>query len=84
MIYANINITEGLWEQEDNEVDVAQFAHDQIQSAALDLIENGEIDSFKGEIGGILTTKLDPDTIEDNLFVIVSLRNCGKTDSMDC
>ena len=64
---------EGIWEQETD--DVYRFGHDQVQSAAFELIPKDEQENIMGNIGGILLKKLDDDAIYDSLFVIVSLRN---------
>ena len=63
----------GLLERESDEV--LRFAHDQVQSSSLDLIPENERVSFRSRLGSILIQKLDPDSLEDNLFEVVSLRN---------
>lgn len=67
--------SEGLWEKKSD--DLWQFAHDKIQAAAIDLIPDEKKDSFRGEIGHILLEKLDKETLESNLFEVVSLCNCA-------
>ena len=69
---------EGLWEREGWE-EFYCFSHDQIKSAAFDLIPEAERDAFRHEIGTILMNKLDPLSLEESLFVVVSLRNCAKS-----
>lgn len=64
---------EGLWEIDTE--GVCRFGHDQIQSAAFELIPSDQQDSFRGRIGSILMTKLDPEDLNDCLFEVVSLRN---------
>lgn len=68
---------EGLWERDEADLDTYRFAHDQIQSSAFELIPSERRDSLKGDIGGVLMDKLDPDTFDRCLFEIVSLRNCA-------
>jgi len=65
--------TAGIWERESE--DNNRFVHDQIQSAAQELIPIEEQAYFKSVIGGILLKNLDEAMIDESLFVIVSLRN---------
>lgn len=67
--------SEGLWEKKSD--DLWQFGHDKIQSAAFELIPAEKRDSFRGRIGHILLEKLDKETLEINLFEVVSLCNCA-------
>ena len=67
--------SEGIFEQESDEN--YHFSHDQIQSAAFELIPAERRDSFKGSIGDIFIKHLDRDTFDKYLFEIVSLRNCA-------
>lgn len=62
---------EGILEMEGSES--MRFVHDQIQASAYQLIK--EPNSFCGEIGNILLQKMDPESLEENLFLAVSLRN---------
>lgn len=66
---------EGLWESDSD--GVCRFGHDQIQSAALELIPVQRRDSFRGEIGATLMENLDPSVLEKYLFDVVSLCNCS-------
>jgi len=65
---------EGLWERDSEEH--FRFSHDQIQSAAFQLIPADKRDRFRGSTGSIMMTKLNSDELETHLFGIVSLRNC--------
>eukprot|EP00984_Skeletonema_dohrnii_P034809 scaffold33706_cov227-Skeletonema_dohrnii-CCMP3373.AAC.1 len=56
---------EGLCEVDDDDY---HFAHDQIQSAAFELIRPEQRDSFRGRIGSILLQSLSPQELEDSLF----------------
>ena len=53
------------------------FAHDQIQSAANELIPEDRRDSFRGELGQTLLNNLDAALLEQYLFDVVSLCNCS-------
>ena len=66
---------EGLWESESD--GTYRFAHDQIQSAAFQLVPSELRDRVKGDIGGILMSKLDREMLEKSFFEIVSLLNCA-------
>jgi len=72
-------VKEGLWEKDLDE-DIISFSHDKIQSAAIQLISNESDvrDKFRGDIGNYMFQTLDEVDIEENLFVVVSLRNCGR------
>lgn len=59
--------------------DNCYFVHDQIQSAAFDLIEPEQRNSFKGRIGSILLSTLSSDELDENLFDVVSLLNCSES-----
>jgi len=67
---------EGLVEVDNNN---CYFVHDQIQSAAFDLIEPEQRNSFKGRIGSILLSTLSSDELDENLFDVVSLLNCSES-----
>ncbi len=71
---------EGLCEV-DNEV--GYFVHDQIQSAAYELISPDQRDSFRGRIGSILLQRLSPEELEDSLFEVVGLLNCEASSVTD-
>lgn len=71
---------EGLWERDSR--DVCHFEHDNIQSAAYGLIPEERRDSFKGKIGTILMRNLDQSALDNNLFEVVSLRNCVSMDTL--
>ena len=64
---------DGLLEEEGG--NVCHFAHDLVQSSALELIPLEKRGSFKGEIGAILLKHLPADMLDDYLFAAVSLRN---------
>ena len=68
----------GLWEKERGSTTKRRFSHDQIQLGASELIPPEKRDSFRGRIGDILMQKLDPEDLEEQLFAVVSLRNCAK------
>ena len=68
---------DGLIETERGSSTRYRFCHDKIQSAAFMLIPAGRRNSLRGEIGDILMQKLDPEELEENLFTVVSLRNCN-------
>mmetsp|Transcript_39577 Transcript_39577/g.95158 ORF Transcript_39577/g.95158 Transcript_39577/m.95158 type:complete len:1108 (-) Transcript_39577:206-3529(-) len=68
---------EGLWERDENDLDTYRFAHDEIQSAAYQMVPAERRESLKGDIGAHLMEKLDPDSLNRHLFEIVSLRNCA-------
>ena len=68
---------EGLVETDDNEN--CYFVHDQIQSAAFDLISPDQRDNFQGKIGSILLKNLSPEELERNLFEVVGLLNCSSS-----
>ena len=59
--------------------DSCYFVHDQIQSAAFDLIEPEQRKSFQGKIGSILLSTLSSEELDENLFDVVSLLNCSET-----
>ena len=61
--------------KESEEDDVWNFVHDQVQSAAIQLIPLDKQDNFRGEIGTVLMEQLDPDVLDDSLFAVVSLCN---------
>ena len=67
---------EGLWEKDDIEEDVWKFSHDKIQQAAYNLIDEEKRNKFRGKLGDLLYSKLEPKVLETNLFQVVSLRNC--------
>lgn len=69
---------DGLWEKERGTSTKRHFSHDQIQYAAFGLIPPEKRDSFRGQIGDILMQKLELDDLEEQLFEVVSLRNCAK------
>ena len=56
---------EGLCEVDNEE---CHFMHDQIQSAAFELISPEQKDSFRGRIGSILLQTLSPEELEASLF----------------
>eukprot|EP00984_Skeletonema_dohrnii_P035049 scaffold34601_cov142-Skeletonema_dohrnii-CCMP3373.AAC.5 len=58
---------EGLCEVDDEE---CRFMHDQIQSAAFELIYPEQRDSFRGRIGSILLLSLSPEELEASLFEV--------------
>jgi len=65
---------EGLCEVDEEE---CRFVHDQIQSAAFELIRPEQRDSFRGRIGSILLQSLPPQDLEACLFQVVGLLNCA-------
>ena len=65
---------EGLCEVDEEE---CRFVHDQIQSAAFELIRPEQRDSFRGRIGSILLQSLSPQELEACLFQVVGLLNCA-------
>ena len=68
-------VNEGLLERDgDNKI---RFVHDQIQLSAFQLIPEEERDSFKGQIGNILMSNLEPNALKDAIFEVVSLCNCA-------
>eukprot|EP00985_Skeletonema_marinoi_P000183 scaffold58_cov79-Skeletonema_marinoi.AAC.1 len=71
---------EGLCEVDDEE---CHFMHDQIQSAAFELISPDQRDSFRGRIGRILLQSLPSEELEASLFEVVSLLNCAATNITD-
>eukprot|EP00985_Skeletonema_marinoi_P021865 scaffold13649_cov66-Skeletonema_marinoi.AAC.1 len=58
---------EGLFEVDDEE---CRFMHDEIQSAAFELICPEQRDSFRGRIGNILLRSLPPEELEASLFEV--------------
>ena len=68
---------EGIWERDTENETARHFSHDQIQMAAIELIPPNKRDTFRGKIGNIMMKKLDPERLENCLFEVVSLRNCG-------
>ncbi|KAL9186731.1 hypothetical protein ACHAXT_005969 [Thalassiosira profunda] len=72
---------EGLWEIDDD--GKCRFSHDKVQSAAFDLIPSEERDSFRSHIGDVLTKKLDPQSLDDMLLEVVSLRDCSVPSTAD-
>eukprot|EP00985_Skeletonema_marinoi_P029474 scaffold27964_cov133-Skeletonema_marinoi.AAC.1 len=71
---------EGLFEVDDEE---CRFMHDEIQSAAFELICPEQRDSFRGRIGNILLRSLPPEELEASLFEVVSLLNCAASNITD-
>eukprot|EP00984_Skeletonema_dohrnii_P006894 scaffold2461_cov78-Skeletonema_dohrnii-CCMP3373.AAC.2 len=71
---------EGLCEVDDEE---CRFMHDQIQSAAFELISPEQRDSFRGRIGSILLQTLSPKELEASLFEVVGLLNCAASNITD-
>jgi len=71
---------EGLCEVDDKE---CRFMHDQIQSAAFELISPDQRDSFRGKIGSILLQSLSPAELEASLFEVVGLLNCAASNITD-
>ena len=67
---------EGLWEKYQGVDDMWQFSHNKIQQAAFDLIDEEKRDTFRGKLGDVLYSKLEPNALETSLFQVVSLRNC--------
>jgi len=68
-------VNERLLERDgDNKI---RFVHDQIQLSAFQLIPEEERNSFKGQIGNILMSNLEPDALKDAIFEVVSLCNCA-------
>ena len=68
-------VNEGLLERDGNKK--IRFVHDQIQLSAFQLIPEEERDSFKGQIGNILMSNLEPNALKDAIFEVVSLSNCA-------
>mmetsp|Transcript_23905 Transcript_23905/g.51712 ORF Transcript_23905/g.51712 Transcript_23905/m.51712 type:complete len:740 (+) Transcript_23905:1112-3331(+) len=66
---------DGIWEVDSESDGIWHFSHDQIQSAAFELIPLGERDSFRGKVGTALMTRLDPDLLDECLFEAVTLQN---------
>lgn len=64
---------EGLVE---SEAQISRFSHDKIQAASLELIPAEKRNSFRGEIGSILTKKLNTEELDELLLEVTSLRNC--------
>jgi len=52
-----------------------RFMHDEIQSAAFELISPEKRDAFRGRIGSVLLKSLPPEELEANLFEVVGLLN---------
>ena len=71
---------EGLCEVDNEE---CRFMHDQIQSAAFELICAEKRDSFRGKIGRILLRSLPPEELEACLFEVVGLLNCAASNIAD-
>eukprot|EP00985_Skeletonema_marinoi_P023153 scaffold15186_cov80-Skeletonema_marinoi.AAC.1 len=71
---------EGLCEVDDDE---CRFMHDQIQSAAFELISPEQRDSFRGRIGSILLRSLPPEELEASLFEVAGLLNCAASNITD-
>jgi len=71
---------EGLCEVDNEE---CRFMHDQIQSAAFELISPEQRDSFRGRIGSILLQTLSPEELEASLFEVVGLLNCAASNVTD-
>ena len=71
---------EGLCEVDDEE---CHFMHDQIQSAAFELINPEQRDSFRARIGNILLLTLSPKELEASLFEVVGLLNCAASNITD-
>jgi predicted ATPase len=71
---------EGLCEVDDKD---CRFMHDQIQSAAFELISPEQRDSFRGRIGRILLQSLSPQELEASLFEVVGLLNCAASNITD-
>eukprot|EP00984_Skeletonema_dohrnii_P005698 scaffold2011_cov137-Skeletonema_dohrnii-CCMP3373.AAC.1 len=71
---------EGLCEVDDEE---CRFMHDQIQSAAFELISPEQRDSFRGRIGSILLRSLPPEELEASLFEVAGLLNCAASNITD-
>jgi len=59
------------------------FVHEQIQSAAFELICPDQRDSFRGRIGRILLKRLSPEELEASLFEVVGLLNCAASEITD-
>ena len=74
---------EGLWEKDDTEEGVWKFSHDKIQQAAYNLIDEEKRNKFRGKLGDLLYSKLEPKVLETNLFQVVSLRNCHMDFSLE-
>eukprot|EP00984_Skeletonema_dohrnii_P004020 scaffold1378_cov149-Skeletonema_dohrnii-CCMP3373.AAC.5 len=70
----------GLCEVDNEE---CRFMHDQIQSAAFELISPEQRDSFRGRIGSILLQTLPPEELEASLFEVVGLLNCAASNVTD-
>lgn len=68
---------QGIIEKGKDSTAQCHFSHDQIQYAAFELISPEKRDAFRGDIGRILMNEMDHEALEDNLFVIVSLKNFG-------
>eukprot|EP00984_Skeletonema_dohrnii_P034985 scaffold34589_cov163-Skeletonema_dohrnii-CCMP3373.AAC.2 len=71
---------EGLCEVDNEE---CRFMHDQIQSAAFELINPEQRDSFRGRIGSVLLRSLPPEELEASLFQVVGLLNCAASNATD-
>jgi len=69
---------EGLVEM-DNET--GRFVHNQVQSAAFELISPEQRNSFRAKIGSTLLNTLSPDELETNLFEVVGLLNCAASET---
>eukprot|EP00984_Skeletonema_dohrnii_P024049 scaffold13158_cov133-Skeletonema_dohrnii-CCMP3373.AAC.1 len=70
---------EGLVEMESNET--GRFVHNQVQSAAFELISPEQRNSFRAKIGSTLLNTLSPDELETNLFEVVGLLNCAASET---
>jgi len=68
---------EGLVEMDNDNI---RFVHNQVQSAAFELISPEQRNSFRGRIGRILLDNLSPDELETNLFEVVGLLNCAASE----
>eukprot|EP00985_Skeletonema_marinoi_P028034 scaffold23818_cov167-Skeletonema_marinoi.AAC.8 len=69
---------EGLVEMDNDNI---RFVHNQVQSAAFELISPEQRDTFRGRIGRILLDNLSPDELETNLFEVVGLLNCAASET---
>ncbi len=73
-------VEEGLCEVDDED---CHFVHDQIRSAAFELICPDQRDSFRGKVGRILLASLSPEELEDSLFEVVGLLNYAASKMTD-
>lgn len=75
-IAINQLMADGLIETERGSLTHCCFCHDKIQSSAFALIPSERRNALCGNIGNILLQNMNSKELEENLFTVVSLRNC--------